>query len=98
MRSIALVVTGLSIASTSPSRADEVWGMTATPTSRDTTDDPGHGAAMHYDMALLWAAIEVAIPAAYYWNTESQQAVDWTLRWDWASWKEKLTLHALSFD
>lgn len=30
------------------------------------------------------------VPTIYYWSTTEHQAVDWTLDWDWASWKAKL--------
>jgi hypothetical protein len=44
--------------------------------------------------AAAWAAIELAIPAWYYWHTQRQQEVDWTR----PSWKDNLTLHSLRFD
>jgi Domain of unknown function (DUF3943) len=30
-------------------------------------------------------------PTLYYWNTTSLQREDWEMKWDWKSWKSKLT-------
>src|SRR5262245_17489100 len=53
-------------------------------------DDDGR----HFLTAAGWGALELAIPAWYYWHTQDEQEVDWTR----PSWKDKLTLHSLRFD
>lgn len=65
----------------------------AVPARADDGDDD-------VDVATLTteAAIVFGIPAAYYWKTPSIQKVDWTLHWDWPSWRDKLTLRAIGFD
>jgi hypothetical protein len=52
------------------------------------------------DVATLTAeaSLVFGIPAAYYWKTPDMQKVDWTLHWDWPSWRDKLTLRAIGFD
>src|SRR5512140_2335136 len=47
---------------------------------------------------MIWASIEFGIPGLYYWNTQSQQSVDWTLDGSWSSWKKKLTLQTIGWD
>lgn len=53
-------------------------------------DDGEH----HLVTAAAWAAIELMIPAWYYWHTQDEQEVDWTE----PSLKDKLTLHSVRFD
>jgi len=72
--------------------------------SRASADDPASpddesGESVHYGAIALESAIVFAIPTAYYWNTAEHQAVDWTLDWDWESWKAKLfSTEKLKFD
>jgi hypothetical protein len=60
----------------------------------DSNQDDVHVGAIVAEMAVVFA-----IPTAYYWSTTEHQAVDWTLDWDWDSWKAKLlTIDKLKFD
>jgi len=55
--------------------------------------------ARHADMAIFEAAVALAIPTTYYWQTTEHQAIDWTIGTDWESWKTKLfTTEWLKFD
>src|SRR5215831_7217722 len=67
----------------------ETGGMIDPAAAGDVDDDE-----MHVATAAAWAALEIAIPAWYYWHTQGEQEVDWT----YPSWKDKLTLHSVRFD
>jgi hypothetical protein len=58
----------------------------------DTADIDDDGP--HVVSAAVWAGLELAIPAWYYWHTQHEQEVDWTH----PSWKDKLTLRSVRFD
>jgi hypothetical protein len=64
--------------------------------SDETADDDGDvdDDGRHVAVAAGWAALELAIPAWYYWRTQEAQEVDWTR----PGWKDKLTLHSVRFD
>jgi len=67
---------------------------TSVPSRADDGDEPPH-----YLTALGWTTLELALPAIYYFETQNQQEVDWTMRWDRPSWQAKLfTLDALRWD
>jgi hypothetical protein len=42
-------------------------------------------------LVIAESAAVLAVPMTYYWNTTDLQREDWEMRWDWPSWKEKLT-------
>src|SRR5437868_2214676 len=80
-----------------PARADRGSRSAGSGNSADVdgedagdVDDDGR----HVAVAAGWAALELAIPAWYYWRTQDDQEVDWTR----PSWKDKLTLHSVRFD
>ncbi len=82
---VGLIVLGLA----TPARADH--GKVADdPTPTHDVDDEER----HIVTAAAWAALEIAIPAWYYWRTQDDQEVDWTR----PSWRDKLTLRAVRFD
>jgi hypothetical protein len=85
---VGLIATVLATGIATPARADRENGDAG---DRDAdVDDDGR----HYLAAAGWAALELAIPAWYYWHTQDEQEVDWTR----PSWKDKLTLRAVRFD
>lgn len=51
-------------------------------------DDPP--SEVHIAEIVAESLVVFGIPTAYYWSTKEHQAVDWTLDWDWESWKAKL--------
>jgi hypothetical protein len=54
---------------------------------------------VHVGAIALESALVLAVPTAYYWDTKEHQAIDWTLDWDWESWKSKLlSTEKLKFD
>lgn len=77
-----------------PVRADDEAKIVDHTLERTESTDEG----VHLEAALMWATIQAAIPALYYWNTQSQQREDWTLDWSWHSWKRKLSFDTLEFD
>ena len=86
---LAAVVALAAVAASMPVHADDAPG----PPSVRTDDESVHVGT------LLWqAGIVFLIPTAWYWNTQSHQAVDWTLDWNWSSWKAKLTFDKVRFD
>lgn len=64
-----------------------------TPAPVDDAPDVDDG-AVHWAETAVWSALLFGIPAAYYWNTQSAQEVDWTH----PSLTDKLTLRAFTFD
>src|SRR3982750_1081130 len=42
-------------------------------------------------IVLLEQLVVIVPPTIYYWRTPDEQKADWALRWDWPSWREKLT-------
>jgi hypothetical protein len=67
--------------------------LASMPVRADDTDDDVDVATLAAEAGLVFG-----IPAAYYWKTPSLQKVDWTLHWDWPSWRDKLTLKSIGFD
>jgi hypothetical protein len=86
---VGLIATMLATGLATPARADRNHGDAADSDAADVDDD-----GRHYLAAAGWAALELAIPAWYYWHTQDEQEVDWTM----PSWKDKLTLRAVRFD
>jgi hypothetical protein len=80
--------------------ADDTSSLPAdAPSNALALDPPDAPRRPHYWNAAWEAAVVIAIPAAYYWSTQKAQEVDWTLDWDWKSWKQKIiTFHAVRFD
>src|SRR5437762_6683164 len=76
-----------------PARADRGSSEAGSGNSADIDDDAGDidDDGRHVAVAAGWAALELAIPAWYYWRTQDAQEVDWTR----PSWKDKLTLHSV---
>jgi hypothetical protein len=67
--------------------------------ARSSSDVEDEDREVHVLAITLEAAIVLAVPTAYYWNTKEHQAVDWTLDWDLESWKAKLlSTEKLKFD
>jgi hypothetical protein len=67
----------------------------------DPLDDPAFEfhEDKHYLTALILGGAVIVIPTIYYWSTQESQSVDWTLKWDKDSWKQKLiTFDAVRFD
>lgn len=86
---VGLIATVLATGLATPARADRGPGSVDADDAGDIDDD-----GRHFLTAAGWAALELAIPAWYYWHTQDEQEVDWTR----PSWKDKLTLHSLRFD
>lgn len=85
------VVVAIAASSAVSARADD-----ASP-PRDDEDD--EAPRLHYEMAALEAAIVLAIPATAYWMTKNHQSIDWTMDWDWVTWRQKLfSVDKLRFD
>jgi hypothetical protein len=52
----------------------------------------------HPIKAVLEAALALGINIAWYWWDADFNSPDWDLRWDWPSWKKKLTFEAVRLD
>jgi hypothetical protein len=52
----------------------------------------------HVGHALLESAAVLVGGTVWYWSDLDFNTRDWDLRWDWASWKSKLTLESVRFD
>jgi hypothetical protein len=52
----------------------------------------------HAGRAWLESAAVLLGGTAWYWSDLDFNSRDWDLRWDWPSWKSKLTLQAVRFD
>lgn len=94
---VGLTATVLATVVATPARADRGTreagaGNAAAVDGEDARDIDDDG--RHVAVAAGWAALELAIPAWYYWRTQDEQEVDWTR----PSWKDKLTLHSVRFD
>jgi hypothetical protein len=48
--------------------------------------------------AVALTTLAFGLNVAVYWWDANFNSPDWDLRWDWASWKKKLTLQAVRFD
>src|ERR1041384_2974466 len=92
-----LVATLVATVVATPARADRGSSEPGSGSSADADDDDTRDIdddGRHVAVAAGWAALELAIPAWYYWRTQDEQEVDWTR----PSWKDKLTLHSVRFD
>src|ERR1041384_5644467 len=96
---VGLVVVALA----APASAGPVTSGASAPGAGDTgntgdasgdADDDTSNDGLHLFTAAAWAALEMGIPAWYYWHTQDAQEVDW----ERPSWKDKLTFHSVRFD
>lgn len=95
---------GVPVASPAPDHpavAVTVPPRVAAPNVPDPGDDPAFEfhEDKHYLTALIMGGAVIVIPSIYYWSTKDSQSIDFTLKWDQHSWKEKLlTFDAVRFD
>jgi hypothetical protein len=87
---LAAVVTLVALAATLPVHADDG--------ARDPEVRDDDAESLRLGTMTWQAGVVFLIPTLWYWNTASHQAVDWTLDWNWPSWRAKLTFEKVRFD
>jgi hypothetical protein len=81
-----------------PPRASKGASAGLRETGEPILEPPAAFTRSHPMRAVLGAGLAFAINIAWYWWDADFNSPDWDLRWDWASWKGKLTGKYVRFD